>query len=201
MTLPISVTGSFFDCQSKNLVSLALRNAINQTHPCGEERLFYLLYEFALRICYRYTSYNSNPETTVYEGFIKFFRSAGQEFNSSGSSFFIRDQLKRILIDTCIEKARLETQTEQCIPKKDFSVLQISKEKMPECISSKEMINALRMLSFPDRIVFNLLVIDRFDQQEISYKLQIPIAEVETSLETAREKLRMAVLPYLNIAT
>jgi DNA-directed RNA polymerase specialized sigma24 family protein len=63
------------------------------------------------------------------------------------------------------------------------------------------MINALRMLSFPDRIVFNLLVIDRFDQQEISYKLQIPIAEVETSLETAREKLRMAVLPYLNIAT
>jgi RNA polymerase sigma factor (sigma-70 family) len=194
---PTKLLAPFLISQSKHH-SLAITNVIknsaaavpDRTHRFGQEELFYSLYEFALRICCRYTSYKSNPEKTVYEGFIKLFKSVGKKNIGSGSLFFIRNRLKDILIDACIEKARLEVGTEQRIPEKDISIPEASRERKLKRLSPEEMMNALRRLPFPGRIVFNLSVMDGFHFQEISSKLQISITEVEANLNIAREKLR-----------
>lgn len=166
------------------------------THRFSQEKLFYFLYEFALRTCYRYTSYTDNPESTVYEGFINLFRSIGHKDVCFGSLFAIRSELKRILIDACIRKGQLETREEGSYTEPDIAGRQPDREENLKRLSPREMIDALRMLPFPDRMIFNLAVMDGFTHHEIACKLQMPVGEVKANLTGAREKLNKALLHY-----
>ena len=164
-----------------------------QTYRFSQEKLFYFLFEFALRTCYRYTSYQRDPEATVYEGFVKLFRSVGQNNLCSDSLSITRNELKSILIDACIEKGKLEAEMQHYNPENDILLNQISEGNLKQ-LSPKELIDALRMLPFKERIVFNLAVMDGFTHQEIASKLQLPIDDVKASLSGAREKLHKAIV-------
>ena len=151
--------------------------------------LFYSLYEFALRICYRYTGFKENPELPVYQGFLKLFRAIKKDELTSGTSSPIRIKFKHILIDTCLDIGKSDYRSgREC--SEEFLCTETKASPSLQSLSSIEIIDALRMLSFPYRAVFNLSVMDGFGFRDISRKLQVPIHEAKINLGKAREKLR-----------
>jgi DNA-directed RNA polymerase specialized sigma24 family protein len=158
-----------------------------------QRRLFSLLHEYGLKICYRYTSIEDDPTALLYEGFVRLFKNVGQpEFAETNSQYELEKQFKFVLIDTCIESGRKKE--ERDLFDWNYNIKNEGYQPTP-----KEIIDSLRMLCFPYRIVFNLSVIDGFSYQDISSKLLIPVEGVEHHLARAREQLNKLFQPMFAI--
>jgi DNA-directed RNA polymerase specialized sigma24 family protein len=151
---------------------------------------FFSLYEFALRVCYRYCSIIQDPEPYIYKGFVNFFKSERYNlYKTQSESSSAKHSFKCILIDTYINQERANAVSE----KQNIDLMSLSRNKPALSIephSAKEIINTLRRLPFTLRMLFNLSVIDRFSNEEISLKMQIPANSVETYITEARNELK-----------
>jgi DNA-directed RNA polymerase specialized sigma24 family protein len=127
----------------------------------------------------------------MYNSFVKLFKTIVQ-FNDKAEPDIwsaLRKWFKDILIDTCIEYEERQLQEVQKLPEWNAQIIPLIKEETFKPPSTKRIIDELRKLHFPYRMVFNLSVIDEFNYQNISFKMQIPISEVEFNLTKAREEL------------
>jgi RNA polymerase sigma-70 factor (ECF subfamily) len=167
----------------------------------SQRQLFLSLHEFALGICYRYTSFREDPEIPMYGSFLKLFTSIGQ-FNSNGESDVwctLKTWFKNILIDTCIESGKRQIPEVKNSSEWNPQLIPLIEDKTFRPPSAKEILYEIRRLDFHCRVVFNLSVIDGFTYQDISSKLQIPNGAIEFKLRRAREELYKLVQPMSTI--
>jgi len=167
----------------------------------SQKQLFFSLHEFALRICYRYTSFQEDPEIPMYGSFVKLFQTIRQ-FN--GSAEFdvwsdLKNWFKNILIDTCIESGKRQLPEVQNSSEWDTQLIPLIEEETFRPPSAKEILDEIRTLDFHCRVVFNLSVIDGFTYRDISSKLQIPNSAIEFKLRKAREELSKLFQPMSTI--
>jgi hypothetical protein len=164
-----------------------------------QRQQFFSLYEFALRVCYRYCSIIQNPEPYIYDGFVNFFKSAGPSlYKVQSESSSLKYSFKCVLIDTYIKEEGANADPE----KQSIHLIGLSRNKPAQSIesySAKEIVNTLRRLPFTLRMLFNLSVIDRFSNEEISLLMQMPANSVETYVAKARNELKkMFSIDYYN---
>lgn len=182
----------------KNLTIEPFQINKKENHKYGERQLFFLLHEFAMRICYRYSSIEDDPTIPFYNGFARLFQTK-KEFNYSSENEIepaFRNSFRDILIDSCIEHGKHNSkQMDRNLPGSINQYLQANKRERLETLPAKLVIDVLRSLSFPYRTVFNLSVIDGYIYENISSKLQIPVSSVEYNLKKAREELNKLIHP------
>jgi RNA polymerase sigma factor (sigma-70 family) len=176
---------------NENFTIKLLITGCGKNDRTSQKGLYNLLSEFALKIAYRYTSIDEDPMDYVYKGFLELLTNL-PSFNKSSNSELLcalKNLFKNILLDTCIEFAKPENYNQ-----KEFTdYLSNGHQQSIQSLSSEEIIERVRALPFPDRIIFNLAVIDNFDLFEISAKLQIPLHEVASRLRQSRERLQMDI--------
>jgi len=150
------------------------------------QQLFYLLFDFAQKICVRYTGIANNFEPALYEGFAKFFNYG--HYKACHDPVSLKKHLKNVLITQCIEK---EMWTSQFVFEEALSPNETSSfEADFEYLSDREFIDILRSLPFLLRAVYNMAVIDRFSYTDISEMLNISEDLVQPYLNCCRYYLR-----------
>ena len=167
------------------------------------QRLFYeWLKEYAVAVCFRYTSNYHEMEELVSEGFIKVYKNIylynENLYGVSEAAF--KGWFKKVLINTCINWFRkkyppiTESYTElEIVQKSDGS------ESPLENISYKEILQSIKDLSPAYRTVFNLFVIDGMSHEEIADQLGISIGTSKSNLFKAKENLKKILQKKMDI--
>jgi RNA polymerase sigma-70 factor (ECF subfamily) len=168
---------------------LELKNASTKKHTNdqAQRETFHSLHEFAMRICIRYTAIENDPEQSMYIGFARFF---GEWQRLKFRNFsFLKSRLRDILISVCIQteigKSNFKEEPEGLLFPDETSALPIQSRTL----SAKEIIDILRTIPFSFRVIYNMSVIDGFNEKEISSTLRIPVHTVQNRLQLARKYL------------
>jgi DNA-directed RNA polymerase specialized sigma24 family protein len=153
----------------------------------SQRQVFHLLHEFALKICIRYSGIEDNPEELMYEGFAKFFKEWKHlKFKDVD---FLKDQLRKFLISVCIEikmnKTGFDISSWDCSSSLEEIILPINSHTL----SNKDIVDVLRTIPFPFRAIYNMSVIERFSEKEISSTLSISEYAVQCGLRLSRKYL------------
>lgn len=158
----------------------------------SQRELYEWLKEYAVNICYRYTSNYHDVEELVSEGFVKVFKNIhlfdGTVYGLNEASF--KGWFKKVLVNNCIDWIR-----KKHLPTTHYPDLEIvdsadKTETAEEKMSYKEIIEAVRELSPMYRTVFNLFVIEGMTHEEISAQLGIGVGTSKSNLFKARESLK-----------
>lgn len=167
------------------------------------QRIFYeWLKEYAVNICFRYTSNYHEMEELVSEGFMKVYKNIHlyNENLYGASEAAFKGWFKKVLINTCINWFRkkhppiTESYTElEIVQQKDES------QNALDTISYKEIILSIKELSPAYRTVFNLFVIDGMSHEEIAEQLGISIGSSKSNLFKAKENLKKILQKKMDI--
>jgi len=166
--------------------------------------LYQWLFDYALKISYRYIHQQEEAEEMVHEAFIKLFKNIGRfELNREGDTeALLKGWFKRIIVNTCIDQLRkvqlniisMDNHTEQ----EGFADQQ---ESGLDKLAYDEIIDAIRQLTPVYRTVFNLFVIEGLSHDEIAHALQISVGASKSNLSKAKGNLRKIIAERSGIKT
>jgi len=171
----------------------ALIEGCRSNDRASQKELYYMLRDYAMKICYRYQNSLEQVEEIMNEGFMKLFKNIHQFEESRHTDILasMKGWFKRILINTSIDHYRknassingqmLSEDTENIADKQETGI---------DILSYKEIIAAIRQLSPAYRTVFNLFVIEGLTHEEIASHLGISVGSSKSNLSKARENLR-----------
>jgi RNA polymerase sigma factor (sigma-70 family) len=180
-----------------NTQILALIEGCRANDRTSQKELYYMLREYAMKICYRYQNNLEQVEEIVNEGFVKLFKNIHQFEESRHADILasMKGWFKRILVNTCIDHYRknassihgqmLSEDTENIADKQETGI---------DILSYKEIIEAIRQLSPAYRTVFNMFVIEGLTHEEIANHLGISIGSSKSNLSKARDNLRKILI-------
>lgn len=168
---------------------------------CNNDRnsqrdLYHWLYDYAMKICYRYVNRTEEAEELTSESFIKLFRNIQQfDGNRNGETeALLKGWFKRIVVNTCIDHLR---RTHLKLVSQEISeegeIFMDTQETGIDKLMYKEIIDAIRQLTPVYRTVFNLFVIEGFTHEEISTQLNISVGASKSNLSKARHNLRKII--------
>jgi RNA polymerase sigma factor (sigma-70 family) len=169
-----------------------------QNNRNSQRDLYHWLHGYAMNICFRYTSQQTEAEELTNESFVKLFKNI-KLFDSNrqpNAEALFKAWFKRIVVNTCIDHLRKNhsllnghfngSEKEEMIADPQESGL--------DKLSYNEIIQAIRQLTPVYRTVFNLFVIEGMTHEEISQKLGISIGASKSNLSKARNNLRKIIL-------
>lgn len=163
----------------------------------SQKALYFLLHDYAMKICYRYTNRLEEAQELVNEGFVKLYKHITQfdEHRYPDVLNSLKGWFKRILINTCIDHYRKNTASlnGHYISQENENIADTSESGLDK-LSYKEIIEAIRQLSPTYRTVFNLFVIEGLTHEEIANHLGISIGTSKSNLSKARENLKKIIL-------
>jgi hypothetical protein len=151
-----------------------------------QKQAFFLLYDFAYRICVRYTNMGTDPDERVYEGIAIFFSAGGYERARDVDE--MKTELKNILIRICIKKESLSPEIFGIHTPDKISF--DAEGEIDSLSASQQIINVLRQMPFKLRTIYNMSVIDGFSDHEVSLALNIPSRTISTCLSEVRSKIK-----------
>jgi RNA polymerase sigma factor (sigma-70 family) len=140
-------------------------------------------------ICLRYAFDPFEAEDWFQEIFIKVF----QSLRSVDKAEALPGWIKRIAINTCIDKVRAKTQefvSSETLPETDD-------EKYTELldrISEEQIVQLINELPEGYRLVFNMSVVDGFSHKEIAEQLEIAESTSRSQLTYAKRLLQQKLL-------
>jgi RNA polymerase sigma factor (sigma-70 family) len=181
----------------ENSTITSLLTGCKKNHRESQRVVFLSLLEFAAKICYRYSGIQEDPAIPLFDGYIKLFKNI-EQFNCKEDSNALNDfrnWFKQILIDTCIESGKEKNNGVWNLFERDPDIVPAPKKEYFQPLSPRKIIDTLRQLSFPYRMVYNLSVIDKFNYQDISSKLEISVDVVELNLKIAIVQLKKSFQP------
>jgi RNA polymerase sigma-70 factor, ECF subfamily len=176
-----------------NTQILALIEGCRANNRISQKELYYMLKDYALKICYRYQNNSEQIEEIMNEGFIKLFKNIQQFEESRHPDIMasLKGWFKRILVNTCIDHYRKNaTYINGQVLSDNAENIADKQESGLDKLSYKEIIEAIRLLSPAYRTVFNLFVIEGLSHEEIANHLGISIGSSKSNLSKARENLR-----------
>ncbi len=167
-----------------------------QNNRNSQRELYLWLYNYAIKISFRYINNVSEAEELVSESFVKLFKNLDKfNFNlQSDLEALLKAWFKRIIVNTCIDhlrKTHLKLISYDATPEKGMLIE--TQESGLDKISYQEIIEAIRLLSPAYRTVFNLFVIEGFSHEEIANQLKISIGASKSNLSKARQNLRKLI--------
>ncbi len=171
----------------------ALIEGCRSNDRASQKELYYLLREYAMKICYRYQNNLDQVEEMMNEGFMKLFKNIHQfeESRHADITASLKGWFKRILVNTCIDHYRKNASyINGQVLSEDAENIADHQENGIDILSYKEIIEAIRQLSPAYRTVFNLFVIEGLTHEEIAGHLGISIGSSKSNLSKARENLR-----------
>lgn len=179
--------------QISSLISGCCKNNRN-----SQRDLYHWLYEYAIRICYRYLNRPEEAEELVNESFVKLFRNIQQFDGSRGggeTEALLKGWFKRIVVNTCIDhlrKTHLKLVSQEI--SEEGETFADNQETGIDKLMYQEIIEAIRKLTPVYRTVFNLFVIEGFCHEEIAAQLGISVGASKSNLSKARHNLRKIIL-------
>lgn len=162
----------------------------------SQRDLYHWLYDYAMKICYRYVNRTEEAEELTSESFIKLFRNIQQfDGNRNGETeALLKGWFKRIVVNTCIDHLR---RTHLKLVSQEISeegeIFMDTQETGIDKLMYQEIIDAIRQLTPVYRTVFNLFVIEGFTHEEISAQLNISVGASKSNLSKARHNLRKII--------
>lgn len=188
--------------ETDQIVTL-INGCCNNDRNC-QRMLYQWLFNYALKISYRYIHQQEEAEEMVHEAFIKLFKNINRfELNREGDTeALLKGWFKRIIVNTCIDQLRkvqlniisMDNQTEQ----EGFADQQ---ESGLDKMAYDEIIEAIRQLTPVYRTVFNMFVIEGLSHDEISKVLQISVGASKSNLSKAKSNLRKIIAERSGIKT
>lgn len=167
-----------------------------QNNRNSQRDLYHWLYDYALKICYRYVNRTEEAEELVSESFIKLFRSITQfDGNRNGETeALLKGWFKRIVVNTCIDHLRrthLKLVSQEI--NEEGEIFADTRETGIDKLMYQEIMDAVRRLTPVYRTVFNLFVIEGFSHEEIATQLGISVGASKSNLSKARNNLRKMI--------
>jgi RNA polymerase sigma factor (sigma-70 family) len=167
-----------------------------QNNRNSQRDLYHWLYDYALKICYRYVSRTEEAEELVSESFIKLFRNINQfDGNRNGETeALLKGWFKRIVVNTCIDHLRrthLKLVSQEI--NEEGETFADNRENGIDKLMYQELIEAVKRLTPVYRTVFNLFVIEGFSHEEIAAQLGISVGASKSNLSKARNNLRKMI--------
>ncbi len=162
----------------------------------SQRDLYHWLYDYAMKICYRYVNRTEEAEELTSESFVKLFRNIQQfDGNRNGETeALLKGWFKRIVVNTCIDHLR---RTHLKLVSQEISeegeIFMDTQETGIDKLMYQEIIDAIRQLTPVYRTVFNLFVIEGFTHEEISAQLNISVGASKSNLSKARHNLRKII--------
>ena len=162
----------------------------------SQRDLYQLLYEYAIKISFRYITRIEDAEELTNESFIKLFKNIDQFDSRRGGEpeALFKGWFKRIVVNTCIDhlrKTHLKLISQEISETSDFFT--DKQETGIDKLMYREIIEAIKQLSPVYRTVFNLFVIEGYSHEEISEQLNISIGASKSNLSKARNNLRKII--------
>ncbi len=155
----------------------------------AQEELFNLYADELFAACLYYSPNRAEAEDTLHEGFLKVFQNISG-FKGSGS---IKGWIRKILINTALEKYRKKTPM-YVLDNKDYTQVEdMSYEDAISNISADDLIKLIHELSPQYQLVFNLYALEGFSHKEIGKKLNISEGTSKSNLARARLILQKKV--------
>lgn len=142
-------------------------------------------------LCQRYFSDLEDAKDAMQDGFVKVFRDLHQYDESKGN---ISSWIKRVFINTCLEKLRKNKLDFQNLLENDMPI----ESDIISDLSLKDLTEMIQKLPTGYRTVFNLFVIEGFNHKEISDQLGISESTSKTQLMKAKNLLRMKLEDIFN---
>jgi RNA polymerase sigma-70 factor (ECF subfamily) len=176
----------------KNLILII--EGCKRGEPESQRELYEMFYNYALKLCLRFTKDKGNVMEIINDGFVKVFRKI-QGFISPVeadlATNYFKGWMKKIMVFTAIDHHRKE--------KDEFQFKELNDEMghaTPYSIHPVEdstyemLVEMIRSLPPSYRMVFNLYVIDGYSHKEICDLLKISESTSRSHLVKARELLR-----------
>ncbi|HEY4150783.1 MAG TPA: sigma-70 family RNA polymerase sigma factor [Chitinophagaceae bacterium] len=163
----------------------------------NQRELYHLLFGYAMKICYRYTSHQHEAEELTNESFVKLFKNI-KLFDASRQTnvdALFKAWFKRIVINTCIDHLRRNhSMLNGHSLTNDSENIADAGETGIDRLSYEEIVEAIRQLSPVYKTVFNLFVIEGMTHEEIASQLDISVGASKSNLSKARNNLRKIIL-------
>jgi len=177
--------------QISSLIKGCCRNDRN-----SQRDLYHWLYDYAMKVCYRYVSRQEEAEELVSESFIKLYKNIGQfdGTRAGETEALLKGWFKRIVVNTCIDHLRRHhlKLVGQEISEEGETYADVQESGIDK-LSYNEIMEAVRRLTPVYRTVFNLFVIEGFSHEEIAKQLQISVGASKSNLSKARHNLRKMI--------
>ena len=162
----------------------------------SQRDLYQWLYDYAMKISYRYVSRAEEAEELTSESFIKLFKNIQQfDGNRTGETeALLKGWFKRIVVNTCIDHLRrthLKLVSQEI--NEEGETFADTQESGIDKLMYNEIMEAVRKLTPVYRTVFNLFVIEGFSHEEISAQLNISVGASKSNLSKARHNLRKLI--------
>jgi len=176
----------------------------------AQQELYTKFYPVVFRICLRYASNTADAKDLLQESFIRVFTKIKQ-YKGKGS---FEGWLKRVVVTTSINIYKTNKKFKEFIDLENKTTLEIKSPSEPfdnernACVPEKtkltledisielvrkanfnynELIEVLKLVPEPYRIVFNLFIIEEYSHEEISKLLNINIKTSWTRLHRAKQ--------------
>lgn len=123
----------------------------------------------------------------MYKAFITLFKTI-EHFEPENEAIpDLKTWFKNILIEKCIEEYTKPGKENFTDGNSQFIISDRAQKRGQ--LNPKEIVDRLRNLPAPHRTIFNLAVIDKFNLNDISSKLKMPVKLIEGALEEAKNKI------------
>jgi RNA polymerase sigma-70 factor (ECF subfamily) len=150
-----------------------------------------------MAISYRYMGNKEEANEVLQEGFIKIFNKL-TTYNPSSETFNVFYWMKRVVINTALDKLRQRKQKRILILSDQDNIFQTTNHDEMydfesadrDILTADVLIEAVTKLSPMYRTVFNLHVVEEFTHAEIANKLGINEGTSKSNLFKAKAKLR-----------
>ena len=177
--------------QISNLISGCCKNDRN-----SQRDLYHWLYDYAMKVCYRYVNRTEDAEELTSESFIKLYKNIQQfDMNRSGETeALFKGWFKRIVVNTCIDHLRrthLHLVSQEI--NEEGEIFAAVQETGIDKLMYTEIIEAIRKLTPVYRTVLNLFVIEGYTHEEIASQLNISVGASKSNLSKARHNLRKII--------
>ena len=177
--------------QISNLITGCCKNDRN-----SQRDLYHWLYDYAMKVCYRYVNRLEDAEELTSESFIKLYKNIQQfDFNRSGETeALFKGWFKRIVVNTCIDHLRrthLKIVSQEI--NEEGEIFADKQESGIDKLMYQEIIEAIRELTPVYRTVLNLFVIEGYNHEEIANQLNISVGASKSNLSKARHNLRKII--------
>ncbi|MFA5620096.1 MAG: sigma-70 family RNA polymerase sigma factor [Weeksellaceae bacterium] len=162
-----------------------------QNKRTAQTEIYNLFSAKLFSVCLRYSDNYEDAQDTFQDGFIIAFHKISQ-FQFKGS---FEGWLKRIMINTCIEKHRKKNYlfvVDEELTKEETTE-EFDEELETTAYSYEELLELIKELPPRYRQVFNLYVFEEYPHQKIAEMLGISEGTSKSNLSRAREKLMESI--------
>lgn len=157
----------------------------------GDQRAFKELFDryspILMGMAMRYARNEADAEDILQESFVRIHQKIG-DYRGRGS---FEGWMKRILIHTAINFVnKRNKESEKKNDEMEVEKAEICDEQLPDDLGQEELTRALNSLPDGYRTVFNLVVLEGYEHQEVSELLGISTGTSQSQLFKAKKMLR-----------